>query len=131
VAHHLKPFRHNITIFRAKERNPGEGMGFKYSTYALKKLETLFEELDYSVLYEKGNFQSGYCIVEQRRVVVVNKFFETEGRINTLLEILGQIEVDESRFSEASMKFYKKLSQSGEDSEPEPDPSIQNPESIE
>lgn len=106
-------------------------MGFKYSTYALKKLETLFEELDYSVLYEKGNFQSGYCIVEQRRVVVVNKFFETEGRINTLLEILGQIEVDESRFSEASMKFYKKLSQSGEDSEPEPDPSIQNPESIE
>lgn len=102
-------------------------MGFKYSTYTLKKLETLFEELDYSVLYEKGNFQSGYCIVEQRRVVVVNKFFETEGRINTLLEILGQIEVDESRFSEASLKFFKKLSQSAEESEPEPDPSIQNP----
>lgn len=107
-------------------------MGFKYNNYTLKKLETLFEELDYSVLYEKGNFQSGYCIVQQRRVVVVNKFFETEGRINTLLEILGQIGVDESRLSEASLKFLKKASQAAEDteSEPDPDPSLTNPDSL-
>ena len=80
------------------------------------------------MLYEKGNFQSGYCIVEQRRVVVVNKFFETEGRINTLLEILGQIEPDESALSESSQKFFKKLSRPGEDSEP--DPSTSNPEAL-
>lgn len=105
-------------------------MGFKYNNYTLKKLETVFEELGYSVLYEKGNFQSGYCIVEQRRVVVVNKFFETEGRINTLLEILGQIEPGESALSESSLKFFKKLSRPGDDSEPEPDPSTPNPEAL-
>lgn len=87
-------------------------MSFKYNNYTLKKLETLFEELEYTVLYEKGSFQSGYCIVQQRRVVVVNKFFETEGRINTLLEILGVLEVDPSRLSEASQKLFKNLSQS-------------------
>jgi len=32
------------------------------------------------VRYERGNFQSGYCILEQRKVVVLNKFL-TEGRI--------------------------------------------------
>lgn len=84
-------------------------MAFKYTTYALKKLETLFEELEYSVLYEKGNFQSGYCIVQQRKVVVINKFFETEARINTLLEILGLIEVKEEKLSEASRKFLEKV----------------------
>ncbi|MFZ2900944.1 MAG: hypothetical protein WA004_20090 [Saprospiraceae bacterium] len=87
-------------------------MAFKYTTYALKKLETLFEELEYSVLYEKGNFQSGYCIVQQRKVVVINKFFETEARINTLLEILGLIEVNEEKLSEASRKFLEKVNKS-------------------
>jgi hypothetical protein len=87
-------------------------MAFKYTTYALKKLETLFEELEYSVLYEKGNFQSGYCIVQQRKVVVINKFFETEARINTLLEILGLIEVNEAKLSEGSLKFLEKVNKS-------------------
>ena len=94
-------------------------MDFKYNTYTLKKLETLFQELDYAVLYEKGTFQSGYCIVQQRQVVVINKFFETEGRINTLLEILGVIEVDEGRLSEASKKLLKKVTQSLDEKESE------------
>ena len=93
-------------------------MAFKYNTYTLKKLETLFQELDYAVLYEKGTFQSGYCIVQQRKVVVINKFFDTEGRINTLLEILGLIDIDEGRLSEASLKFFQKIGQAlGTDAE--------------
>ncbi|MDX1666993.1 MAG: hypothetical protein R3350_07180 [Saprospiraceae bacterium] len=83
----------------------------KYTRYTLKKLEALFEELEYAIRYERGNFQSGYCIVEDRRVAVVNKYYETEGRINCLLEILGQVEVDESSLSDASRKFYRKLNQ--------------------
>ena len=94
-------------------------MDFKYNTYTLKKLETLFQELDYSVLYEKGTFQSGYCLVQQRQVVVINKFFETEGRINTLVEILGVIEVDQSRLSESSLKMWKKVTQALAENEPE------------
>lgn len=58
--------------------------------HSLKKLETLLEELGYTVRYEKGNFTSGYCLVEQRRVAIVNRFYDTEGRINVLLDILGQ-----------------------------------------
>ena len=49
----------------------------RYTQTTLKKLEELFGELDYAVRYEKGNFQSGYCIVEQRRIAVVNRFFDT------------------------------------------------------
>ena len=82
---------------------------FKYTKHSLKKLEALFEELAYTIRYEKGNFQSGYCIVEDRKIAVINKFFDTEGRINCLLEILGNIEVEESQLDEKSAQFYREI----------------------
>ena len=86
-------------------------MSFKYTTHTLKKLEALFEELAYVIRYEKGNFQSGYCIVANKKIAVINKFYETEGRINCLLEILSSMEVDEAQLSEKSAKFYKEIQQ--------------------
>jgi hypothetical protein len=80
----------------------------RYTQTTLKKLEELFDELDYSVRYEKGNFQSGYCLVESRRVAVVNKFFDTEARINTLLDILSKFEFDYESLSEKSRDMLLK-----------------------
>jgi len=92
---------------------------FKYTKHSLKKLETIFKELDYTIRYEKGNFNSGYCIVEHRNIAVINKFFDTEGRINVLLEIISTIEVEQSSLSEASLKFYKKLNKLSNEEEEE------------
>ncbi|MCC7465822.1 MAG: hypothetical protein IT261_06110 [Saprospiraceae bacterium] len=80
----------------------------RYTQTTLKKIEDIFDELDYTVRYEKGNFQSGYCIVESRRVAVVNKFFDTEARINTLLDILSRLDLDTSSLSEASKEQLEK-----------------------
>ena len=80
----------------------------RYTTTTLKKLEDVFSELDYSVRYEKGSFQSGYCIVESRRIAVINKFFDTEARINSLLEILNSLEFDPGNLSEPSRELIRK-----------------------
>lgn len=80
----------------------------------LKKIEQLFKEQEYTVRYEKGNFQSGYCIVQTRKIVVINKFFDTEARINCLLDIVSMIAVDEELLSEASLKIYKQILKSME-----------------
>lgn len=72
----------------------------RYTQTTLKKIEEVFDELDYAVRYEKGSFQSGYCLVESRRVAVVNKFFDTEARINTLLDILTKIEFEPENLSD-------------------------------
>ena len=82
---------------------------FKYTKTSLKKIETIFQELGYTIRYEKGNFQSGYCMVEDRQIAVINKFFDVEGRINTLLDIIASINVDETRLEEKTLDFYKKL----------------------
>lgn len=94
----------------------------KYTTHFLKKLETLFAELDYTIRYEKGTFQSGYCMVENRKIAVVNKFFDTESRINVLLEVLGIIEYTEDSLSEKSRKMLKAIRNNSiiEENEEEP-----------
>jgi hypothetical protein len=98
-------------------------MSFKYTPNTLKKLEELFDEARYVIRYEKGNFNSGYCILEERRVVVINKFFSVEGRINALLEILQSINVNESELSSEGLKLYKQLKTEPSFGE---DPSVQS-----
>lgn len=85
----------------------------RYTQTTLKKLEELFGELDYAVRYEKGSFQSGYCIVESRKIVVVNKFFDTEARINCLLDILSKMEFDPETLSEKSRELVVKWQNNG------------------
>lgn len=63
----------------------------KFTKHFLKKLEELLSELGFVLRYEKGNFQSGYCLVEHRNILVVNKFFDTENRIQVIIEIIQQL----------------------------------------
>lgn len=81
----------------------------KYTKPTLQKIEQIFKELDYQVRYEKGTFNSGYCIVENNKVVVVNKFFDTDGRVSILMDILELLLTDEITLSEKSKIFYKAL----------------------
>ncbi|MDX1912382.1 MAG: hypothetical protein SFV22_12890 [Saprospiraceae bacterium] len=80
----------------------------RYTQTTLKKIEDVFDELDYTIRYEKGSFQSGYCLVENRRIAVVNKFFDTEARINTLLDILSRLDYDPALLSDAAREQIEK-----------------------
>lgn len=84
-------------------------MSFKYTANTLKKMEQLFEEANYTIRYEKGNFNSGYCILEDRRVAVINRFLDMEGRINALVEILPTVDIKEETLSTEMQKWYKLL----------------------
>jgi hypothetical protein len=86
-------------------------MSFKYNAATLTNLESIFKENNYVIRYEKGRFQSGYCILQDKRVAVVNKFFETEARINALIDILSQVEIDTSLLDEKQMKLFEQLAQ--------------------
>lgn len=81
----------------------------KYTTQFLAKLEDLVAESDYILRYEKGNFKSGYCLLKEQKIMIVNKFFTTEGKINALLDILKTITLENVKFSEKNVKFYEEL----------------------
>lgn len=83
----------------------------KYTTQFLTKLEELISESDYILRYEKGNFKSGYCVLKDQKIIIVNKFYTTEGKINALLDIIKTVALDTSKFSEKNQKLYQELSQ--------------------
>jgi len=78
----------------------------KYTQTTLDKLEAIVEEAGYVLRYERGTFQSGYCILEDRKVVVLNKFLQLEGRINTMVDLIPQLEINTELISEESKKIY-------------------------
>ncbi|MFY7899920.1 MAG: hypothetical protein ACOVNY_07030 [Chitinophagaceae bacterium] len=81
----------------------------KYTQTNLDKLENILSQSEYVVRYERGTFQSGWCLLEAKKVVVLNKFLNVEGRINTLLELLPQIQIDFDKLTIESQKLYDEV----------------------
>jgi hypothetical protein len=78
----------------------------KYTQSTLDKLEAIPELSGYVLRYERGTFQSGYCILEEKKVVVLNRFLQTEGRINTLIDLIPQLDINTDVLPEDSKKLY-------------------------
>lgn len=81
----------------------------KYTQATLDKIERVLDETGYIVRYERGNFQSGYCILEAKKVVVLNKFLQMEGRINTLMDIIPQLSIDVDTLTTEARKTYEEI----------------------
>jgi hypothetical protein len=81
----------------------------KYTQTTLNKIEGLIEEAGYIVRYERGSFQSGFCILEDRKVVVLNKFLQLEGRINTLIDLIPQLKIDADSLTPDSKKWFEDI----------------------
>ena len=81
----------------------------KYTQTTLDKLEAIPEQAGYVLRYERGTFQSGYCILESKKVVVLNKFLATEGRINTLIDLIPQLQIDLGHLSEESARLHQEV----------------------
>jgi hypothetical protein len=83
----------------------------KYNQSTVNKLEKILEEAGYVVRYERGSFQSGYCILEEKKVVVLNKFLNTDGRINTLIDLLPSLHITYELLTVDSQKMYDEVMQ--------------------
>ena len=78
----------------------------KYTQTTLDKIDKMIEESGYIVRYERGSFQSGFCILEDKKVVVLNKFLPLEGRINTLIDLVPQLKIEAETLTQDSRKWY-------------------------
>ncbi|MCS7005246.1 MAG: hypothetical protein NZM38_07960 [Cytophagales bacterium] len=81
-------------------------MRISYTPAFLRKLEHFVEEISYVLRYEKGNFQSGYCILNHQRIIIINKFFPLEGKINALMEIISQLPIEKTALSPENQELY-------------------------
>lgn len=78
----------------------------KYTKSYLSKLEDLVTEGGYLVRYERGNFKSGYCILKDHKMVLINNFLPLEGRVNCMFELAKLLPLDESALTDKSTKLF-------------------------
>jgi len=84
-------------------------MDFKITKQFQNKLESILISQDYKVRFEKGNFKSGYCLINKNKIAIINKYFTIEGKINSLVEIINQIEIDYKNCDANQIKILKKI----------------------
>jgi hypothetical protein len=86
-------------------------MSLTYTQHTLDKLEALIKTLGFKLRYEKGNFKTGSCILENDRIVIVNKFSNLESKINSLADLVQRSETDENLLDEKQKAFLYVLKQ--------------------
>ncbi len=73
------------------------------------KLKALLETQGWQVRYEKGNFKGGYCIVHQQQTIIINKFHPLESKINTLSEIIRDLDIDLEPLTAEQLRLLERL----------------------
>ena len=86
-------------------------MTLSYTQHTLEKLESLLKSLGFKLRYEKGNFKTGSCVLENNRVILVNKYSNLESKINALADLLQRSETDDTLLEDKQKTFLYELKQ--------------------
>lgn len=81
------------------------------TNHTLEKLELLLKTTGYRVRYEKGNFKTGACLLQNSKVVVVNKFSGLESKILAISELARELDLDYRLLDEKQVAFHQQLKQ--------------------
>ena len=84
-------------------------MSLKITKTFQLKLENILESQEYKIRFEKGNFKSGYCIIKEKKVAIINKYFSLEGKINALIDIIKSINIIKKLCTKNDLLILKKI----------------------
>ena len=86
-------------------------MTLSYTRHTLDKLESLLKSLGFKLRYERGNFKTGSCVLENNRVIIVNKYSNLESKINALADLLQRSETNDTLLEDKQKAFLYELKQ--------------------
>ncbi|WP_069659853.1 hypothetical protein [Arcticibacter eurypsychrophilus] len=86
-------------------------MPITYTKHTLEKLESVLKDQHYQLRYEKGNFKTAACVLDQSKVIVINRFSTLESKINELSQLLLKIPLDENVLNDKQKQFLYTLKQ--------------------
>jgi len=82
-----------------------------YTSHSLEKLESLLKDLGYRIRYEKGSFKTGACKILSTKIIVVNKFSNLEMKIQSLCQLIQDMEINENVLTVKQRSFYLSIKQ--------------------
>jgi hypothetical protein len=71
----------------------------------IAELEEAASQLGLKVIYEKGDFEGGYCILREEKLIVINKKFDPKHRAATLAKSLLEVGI-ENLFLKPAVREY-------------------------
>ena len=60
-----------------------------------QEFEKIAEQLNIRIMHEKGNFNGGYCLLEEKRIIVVNKQKPIEQRVRALAQVFAKLDTSQ------------------------------------
>lgn len=87
-------------------------MAVSYTANTIEKLENILKTQGYTVAFEKGNFRTAACILNKNKVVVVNKFSGLESRINSMVDLIREMDLDDTLLDDKQRIYYNQLKKS-------------------
>ena len=60
----------------------------------LQEMEQLADRLGWEVRYEKGDFQSGFCIIDDQRLIIIHKKSSPTDRLRHIAGVLAREDLD-------------------------------------
>ena len=81
------------------------------TNHTLEKLELLLKTAGYKVRYEKGNFKTGACLLQNSKIIVINRFANLESKILSIVELARELEIDHAVLDEKQIAFLQQLKQ--------------------
>lgn len=59
-----------------------------------QELKSVADQLGASVRFEKGDFKGGYCIIHDKKVIVINKMTNVQKKVMILSTALKELGID-------------------------------------
>ena len=60
----------------------------------LVELESLAEEIEVTLRFEKGDFDGGYCILRAERMIIVNKKLSIQKKVSVISLALNEMGIE-------------------------------------
>ena len=73
----------------------------------LKELEELAEKSGISIRFEKGDFDGGYCILKDERIIVINRRLALQKRTSVLAQALAEVGIEEIYLKPAVREYIE------------------------
>ncbi|HAL55698.1 MAG TPA: hypothetical protein DCP63_04285 [Bacteroidetes bacterium] len=73
----------------------------------LKELESLADSSGITVRYEKGDFEGGFCVLKEERLIVVNKKLAPPKKASVLAQGLAEIGIEDRYLKPVIREFIE------------------------
>lgn len=61
----------------------------------IEELKELAQQLGATIRFEKGDFKGGYCLIKDKKVVVINKFNNSQKKATILATALKELGIEQ------------------------------------